>query len=122
MSRQTSRRFASVASWVSKWVGSHWAAVAVALLVVIGLAVYGINVTSIAISAATLLIVIVLQNSQNRDLAALHVKLDEVITHLEGPRDDVAGIEDKSHEEIEELHEELHGEREATPDGPTQDG
>jgi low affinity Fe/Cu permease len=51
--------------------------------------------------------VFVLQNSQNRDSAALHVKLDEIITHLEGPRDDVAGIEVKSHEEIEELQEEL---------------
>jgi low affinity Fe/Cu permease len=83
---------------------------------VIGLAVYGINITSIAISLATLLILIVLQNSQNRDLAALHVKLDEVITHLEGPRDDVAGIEEKSHEEIQELHEEFHGALEAVQD------
>jgi low affinity Fe/Cu permease len=90
--------------------GSHWAVAIAALLVAIGLAVYGINITSIAISAVTLLIVIVLQNSQNRNLAALHVKLDEVITHLEGPRDDAAGIEKKSHEEIEEFHEELHEE------------
>jgi low affinity Fe/Cu permease len=51
--------------------------------------------------------VFILQNSQNRDSAAFHVKLDEIITHLEGPRDDVAGIEAKSHEEIEELQKEL---------------
>jgi low affinity Fe/Cu permease len=51
--------------------------------------------------------VFVLQNSQNRDSAALHLKLDEIITHLEGPRDDVAGVEEKSHEEIEELQAEL---------------
>jgi low affinity Fe/Cu permease len=31
------------------------------------------------------------------------VKLDEIITHLEGPRDELAGVESKSHEEIEEL-------------------
>jgi low affinity Fe/Cu permease len=121
MSRETSRRFAAAASWLSKWVGSHWAALAVAVLVVVGLAVFGINVTSIAISGATLLLVIVLQNSQNRDLAALHVKLDEVITHLEGPRDHVAGIEQKSHEEIEELHGELHGELGAAQDGQSRD-
>jgi low affinity Fe/Cu permease len=35
------------------------------------------------------------------------VKIDEIITHLEGPRDDVAGIEVKSPEELEELHEEF---------------
>jgi low affinity Fe/Cu permease len=76
----------------------------------------GVDKTKIAISIATLLMVFILQNSQNRDAAALHVKLDEVITHLEGPRDDVAGIETRSHEEIEELHEELHEEVGATED------
>ena len=87
--------------------GSHWAVLVAALLVVIGLVVFGVDRTNIAISVATLLMVFILQNSQNRDSAALHVKLDEIITHLEGPRDDVAGIEVKSHEEIEELQEEL---------------
>jgi low affinity Fe/Cu permease len=113
--------FASIASLLSKWMGSPWALLVVALLVVIGLEVFGIEWTNIAISIATLLMVFILQNSQNRDAAALHVKLDEVITHLEGPRDDVAGIESKSHEEIEELHEELHEEVGAAEDRPRQD-
>jgi low affinity Fe/Cu permease len=121
MNRQLSKMFASVASLLSKWMGSPWALIVVALLVVIGLVVFGIDRTNIAISIATLLMVFILQNSQNRDAAALHVKLDEVITHLEGPRDDVAGIESKSHEEIEELHEELHEEVGATEDRPRQD-
>src|SRR5512133_1262452 len=105
MARRMSRTFASLATWLSKWMGSHWAVVIAAGLVVIGLAFFGLDDTNIAISVATLLMVFVLQNSQNRDSAALHVKLDEIITHLEGPRDDVAGIEVKSHEEIDELHE-----------------
>ena len=70
--------------------GSHWAVLVAALLVVIGLVVFGVDRTNIAISVATLLMVFILQNSQNRDSAALHVKLDEIITHLGGPRDDVA--------------------------------
>ena len=45
----------------------------------------------------------ILQNTQNRDSAALHLKLDEVITQLIGPRDEVAGIESKTDDEIEEL-------------------
>ena len=97
-----------MASLLSKWMGTPWALFVAALLVVIGLVAFGVDRTNIAISIATLLMVFILQNSQNRDAAALHVKLDEVITHLEGPRDDVAGIETKSHEEIEELHEQLH--------------
>jgi low affinity Fe/Cu permease len=51
-----------------------------------------------------------LRNTDRRDLSALQVKLDEVITHLEGPRDHVAGIHAKSHEEIEELQAELNEE------------
>jgi low affinity Fe/Cu permease len=72
--------------------GSHWAVLVAALLIVIGLVVFGVDRTNIAISVATLLMVFILQDSQNRDSAALHAKLDEIITHLEGPRDDVAGI------------------------------
>ena len=105
--RKIQKAFASLASWLSKWMGSHWAVVAAAALVVIGLVIFGIDRTNIAISIATLLMVFILQNSQNRDSAALHVKLDEIITHIHGPRDDVAGIEVKSHEEIEELRQEL---------------
>ena len=118
MNRQLLKMFASMASVLSKWMGSPWALVVVALLVVIGLVVFGVDRTNIAISVATLLMVFILQNSQNRDSAALHVKLDEVITHLEGPRDDVAGIEVKSHEEIDELHEDL----QAAEDRPSRDG
>ena len=33
----------------------------------------------------------------------MHVKLDEVITQLKGPRDEVAGIESTTDDEIEEL-------------------
>ena len=57
--------------------------------------------------------VFILQNTQNRDSAALHLKLDEIITSIEGPRDELAGVESKSHEEIEELRVEEGG-REAS--------
>jgi low affinity Fe/Cu permease len=121
MNRKLSKMFASMASVLSKWMGSPWALIVVALLVVIGLLVFGVDKTNIAISIGTLLMVFILQNSQNRDAAALHLKLDEVITHLEGPRDDVAGVESKSHEEIDELHEDLHEEVAAGEDRPRRD-
>ena len=77
--------------------------VGAAILVLVGLLTVGVEDTNIAISVVTLLMVFVLQHTQNRDSAALHLKLDEIITHLEGPRDELAGVESKSHEEIEEL-------------------
>ena len=107
MGRRISSAFSGLASWLAKWMGSYWAVVIAAVLVVISVAVFGARDTNVAIGIVTLLMVFILQNSQNRDSAAFHVKLDEIITHLEGPRDDVAGIEAKLHEEIEELQEEL---------------
>ena len=95
--------FSSFSNWLSKWVGSHWALLVGAILVAVGLATTGIEKTNIAISIATLLVVFILENTQNRDTAALQLKLDEIITHLEGPRDELAGVESKSGAEIEEL-------------------
>ena len=70
---------------------------------VASLAFFGIDKTNIAISVVTLLMLFILQNTQNRDSAALHLKLDEIITQVHGPRDEVAGVESKTDEEIEEL-------------------
>jgi low affinity Fe/Cu permease len=95
--------FSVFSNWLAKWTGSHWAFSIAAAVVVVSLLVLGINRTNIAISVVSLLMLFILQNTQNRDSAALHLKLDEVITHLHGPRDKVAGIESKTEDEIEEL-------------------
>lgn len=44
-------------------------------------------------TVVTYLVIFLVQHSQNHDTAALHAKLDELITHLQGPRDELAGIE-----------------------------
>lgn len=49
--------------------------------------------------------VFVLQNTQNRDSAALHVKLDEIV-RAEPEADDVRSVESKSEPEIRELTQE----------------
>jgi low affinity Fe/Cu permease len=103
MQGEISRVFSAFSNWLAKWMGSHWAFAVAAVAVLIGLLTVGVEDTNIAISIVTLLMVFVLQNTQNRDSAALHIKLDEVILHLKGPRDELAGIESKTHEEIEEL-------------------
>lgn len=102
------RFFTTFSNEVAKWTGSHWAFLVVALLVVLSLAGFGVERTNIAISIVTLLMVFVLQNTQNRDSAALHLKLDEIVRAQPDARDDVRGVESKSEPEIRELtHEDL---------------
>ena len=50
-----------------------------------------INTTT---TIVTFLMVFLIQSSQNSDTRAMQTKLDELITHLEGPRDELAGIEE----------------------------
>ena len=94
------RFFTAFATHVAKWTGSHWTFAIVAVLVVVSLLTIGVEDTNIAISIATLLMVFVLQNTQNRDSAALHLKLDEMIHAEPDARDVVRGIEVKSEAEI----------------------
>jgi low affinity Fe/Cu permease len=51
---------------VAKWTGSHGTFAIVAVLVVVSLVIIGVEDTNIAITIATLLMVIVLHNTQNR--------------------------------------------------------
>ena len=95
--------FSDFSNWIARWTGSHWAFLIAFMVVLVGLVILPIDIVSICISIVTLLMLFVLQNTQNRDTAAIHLKLDEVITGLRGPRDEIAGVEAKSHEEIEEL-------------------
>jgi low affinity Fe/Cu permease len=95
--------FADFSTLVAKWTGNHWAFLVAATLVVVSLGLFGVELTNIAISIVTLLMVFILQNTQNRDSAALHLKLDEVVRVEPEARDDVQGVESRSKEEIEEL-------------------
>jgi low affinity Fe/Cu permease len=52
----------------------------------------------------TFLMVFLIQNTQNRDTAAIQIKLSELILRLDGPDDKLATAEDLSDEELERLH------------------
>lgn len=79
------------------------------LLGVLGVVAYAsgidhlINGANLAISVLTLLMLPVLQASQNRDGAALQAKLDELIKTNVGARDALIGLEKRSESEIEQL-------------------
>jgi low affinity Fe/Cu permease len=55
----------------------------------------------------TFLMVFLIQNTQNRDGAALQAKLDELIRATQEARNDLVGIERTSEKHVEEVKEEI---------------
>src|SRR5438445_13245234 len=58
-----------------------------------------------ATTIITFLMVFLIQNTQNRDAKAMHLKLDEVIRALKGARNQLVDLEDLSDEELKKLEE-----------------
>ncbi|MEO6153050.1 MAG: low affinity iron permease family protein [Croceibacterium sp.] len=58
---------------------------------------------SLATSIVTVLLLPILQETQNRDSAALHAKLDELIKVDAAARNTLIGLENRPVEEIEEM-------------------
>lgn len=58
---------------------------------------------NLSISIVTLLLLPILQSTQNRDGAALQAKIDELIKATKDARDDLIGLEDRGEEEIERI-------------------
>ena len=62
-----------------------------------------ISGANLTISIVTLLILPILQSTQNRDGAALQAKIDELIKASSDARDDLIGLENRDEREIEEV-------------------
>ena len=60
-----------------------------------------------ATTIITFLMVFLIQNTQNRDAKAVHLKLDEVIRALKGARNKLVDLEDLSDEELKKLEEQF---------------
>src|SRR5256884_8816394 len=56
-----------------------------------------------ATTIVTFLMVFLIQNTQNRDAKAVHLKLDEIIRALKGARNQLVDLEDLSDEELKKL-------------------
>src|SRR5574338_411542 len=54
----------------------------------------------------TFLMVFLIQNTQNRDSAAVQLKLDEIIRALDTAENKVIGLEDKTQEELDQVKNE----------------
>src|SRR5690242_20856486 len=60
-----------------------------------------------ATTIITFLMVFLIQNTQNRDAKAMHLKLDELIRALKGARNQLVDVEDLSDEELQKLQEQF---------------
>ena len=110
-SRTVADHFHIFATRASDWVGSQWA-FAIALITVIVWATLGTHfrysdtwqlVINTATTIVTFLMVFLIQNTQNRDAKALHLKLDEVIRALRAANNQMIDIEKLSDQELEKL-------------------
>jgi low affinity Fe/Cu permease len=52
----------------------------------------------------TFLMVFLIQNTQNRDSTALHLKIDEIVRALDGARNSVLNLEDLEEKDLEAIH------------------
>jgi len=60
-----------------------------------------------ATTVVTFLMVFLIQNTQNRDAKAMHLKLDEIIRALKGARNQLVDLEDLSDEDLKKIEEQF---------------
>ena len=60
-----------------------------------------------ATTIITFLMVFLIQNTQNRDAKAVHLKLDELIRAIKDARNELVDLEDLSDEELKKLEEQF---------------
>ncbi len=107
--------FRKFAHRISEIVGSPWAFIIAASIIVIwGLTgpLFGFSdtwqlVINTSTTIITFLMVFLIQNTQNRDARAIHLKLDELIHSLETARNSLVDLEDMSDAELAKLQEEF---------------
>ncbi|HEY3128209.1 MAG TPA: low affinity iron permease family protein [Acidobacteriota bacterium] len=120
--------FRKFARKISSVVGSYWSFFAAVLIVVVWATtgpMYHYSdtwqlVINTGTTIVTFLIVFLIQNTQNRDAKAIHLKLDELIRVVRGARASLVDLEDLSDEELNRLQKEFerlqHRERKRHPD------
>jgi low affinity Fe/Cu permease len=73
-------------------------------------------VINTATTIVTFLMVFLIQNTQNRDAKAIHLKLDELIRSVVGARNRLVDLENLSDEELVRLQQEFQRLREGSSD------
>jgi len=102
-------RFNKAADALTRALGSPWALVVAASVIVVWIVtgpIFGFSdtwqlVINTGTTIVTFLMVFIIQNTQNRDAKAVHAKLDELIRAMEGARDRFMLAEDETEEQLD---------------------
>jgi low affinity Fe/Cu permease len=107
--------FRKFAHTTSQAVGSSWAFILAGLIIVVwagtGPLFHYSDTWQLVINTGTTIItflmVFLIQNTQNRDAKAIHLKLDELIRGVEGARTHLVDLETLSDEELDRLQQQF---------------
>jgi low affinity Fe/Cu permease len=114
--------FAKFAQATAHWTGHPAAfllAVAVVLVWIVSGPVFNYSdtwqlVINTGTTIITFLMVFLIQNTQNRDMTAVQLKLSELVLAMNGAENKFASVEDLSDEELQELHDDCRARAELT--------
>jgi low affinity Fe/Cu permease len=104
--------FTSFANHTARAAGHHLTfALAVAVIITWAITgpIFGFSDTwqliiNTGTTIVTFLMVFLIQNTQNRDSTALHLKIDEIIRAIEGARNSVLNLEELEDKDLEAIH------------------
>lgn len=99
----------------AQWMGSTWAFLAAAATILVWAALGPVSqfsatwqlVINTGTTIVTFLMVFLIQNTQNHDSAALHLKLDELIKAMTEARSEFVDVENATDEELKSHQEEF---------------
>ena len=120
--RSLTARFSHMAQRTAYWTG-HPLAFLLAIAVILVWCVTGPIfhysdtwqlVINTGTTIVTFLMVFLIQNTQNRDMLAMQLKLSELVLAMKGAENKFAAIEDLSDEELAELHDDCRARAELT--------
>src|SRR5689334_15786472 len=107
--------FRKFSNKTSEIVGSPWAFIAAVVIIAVWAItgpIFGFSdtwqlVINTGTTIITFLMVFLIQNTQNRDAKAIHLKLDELLRGVEGARTGMVDLEAASDEELDKIQKEF---------------
>lgn len=117
--------FTRLSQTTARWAGKPLTfVVAVSAILLWGISgpIFGFNdtwqlVINTSTTIITFLMVFIIQNSQNRDTAAMQIKLDELLAKVSGGRQELMDLEELDEEKIEGIRKEFQKRARAAREG-----